>query len=219
MVRGPDDRPMNTGTQAQPDPRSAAGSGRTGKTEDLGGYQAQVPPGEPGEEGEEAEAVAFAEAALGRVTSRLGDASRELDYIVKATDIEGDASPQFRAARDVLAQIQAVEATLMRIFKRRRKQESGDAFVVLAEYSALMSDAEAQLPGPGPGGGPPDSPPPWWRKHWDAIVANLKAAVPHLWAFLSRLFTPTQWTVEGNVATGIFGFAGASLSVTFGKGG
>lgn len=208
---------MGSGMQSQRDPKSAAGSGKQGESEDLGRVRAQVAPAELDEE---RAAIAPAQAALDRVTSRLRDASQELNDIMKATDIEGDASPQFRAARDVLAQIQAVDVSLKRIFKRGRKQESGDAFVVLTEYSALMSDAEAQLPGPGPGGGgPPDSPPPWWRKHWDAIFATLKDAIPHLWAFLSRLFTPTQWTVEGNVGTGILGFASASVSVTFGKAG
>lgn len=207
---------MNTRVQVEGEPERAASSGATAKARSVGGYQVEVAPSELTEE---AEALAHAEAALGRITSRLADASRELAHIVAATDLEGDDSPQYRAATDVLAQIRAVETTLNRIFKKGRHQESGDAFVVLTEYSALMSDAEAQLPGPGPdGGGPPDPTPPWWRQHWNAIVANLKRVVPHLWAFLSRLFTPTQWTVEGNVGTGIFGFASAGLSVTFGKG-
>lgn len=213
----PDDRPMNIKVQVEGEPEPTAGSGLTGKTKDLGGYQVEVAPQELSEEGE---ALAYAEAALGRVTSRLGDASQELNYIVGVLEYEGDDSQQLRDAQEVLSQIQSVEATLRRILRRGRDQESGDAFLVVAQYSALISDAEAaqaRLPGPGPGGGgPPDSPGPW-RRRWDAVVAHIKAALPHLWAFISRLVTPTQWTVEGNVGTGIFGFAGASISVTFGK--
>ena len=168
---------------------------------------------------DEDEALAYAQAALGRVTSRLGYASQELNNIVGVLEFEGNDSRQLRDAQEVLSQIQSVEATLRRIFKRRDKK-SDDAFLVVAQYSALISDAEAaqaDVPGTDPGGGGPPDPPGSWRKRWDAVVAHIKAALPHLWAFISRLFTPTQWTVEGNVGTGIFGFAGASISVTFGK--
>jgi len=70
-----DDRPMNIRVRVEGN-RSRQLARLTGKTKDLGGYQVEVAPQELSEEGE---ALAYAEAALGRVTSRLGDASQELN--------------------------------------------------------------------------------------------------------------------------------------------
>lgn len=193
--------------------------GLEGQSVDLGGSKAQVAPQELGEEEED---IASAQAALDRVTSRLADASRELNEIVNFLEVEGDNSSQLRDAREVLAQIKSVDNILLGIFRRGRGQEPGDAFSAVAQASALLSDAEAardRLPEDDSGGPNPPDPPGWLRAHWNAAVAKLKAAMPQLWAFISRMVTPTQWTVEGNVSTGIFGFAGASISVTFGKAG
>jgi hypothetical protein len=49
------------------------------------------------------------------------------------------------------------------------------------------------------------------------VLEHIKAALTQAWAFISRLITPTTWTVSGTAGTGVFGFASASLSVTFGK--
>jgi hypothetical protein len=210
---------MDSGTQAQHDPKAAKDSGLTGETEDRGGSQAKV--AHLGLD-EEKEAIASAKAALDRATSRLADASRELNEIVNFLKVEGDPR-QLRDAQDVLAQIHSVDNILNVIFRRGRGQEPADAFSAVTQASALESDAEAavdRLPGDDSGGGPnrPD-PPGWLRAHWNAAVASIKSALPQVWAFISGMVTPSQWTVEGSVSTGLFGFAGVSVSVTFGKGG
>jgi hypothetical protein len=178
------------------------------------------------EETEQAAALSFASAALDRVTGKLDDAASDLKGIVH--DLESASDPQqLRDAQQALAQIQEIKDNLGLIFKkfRRKRKDPGDAFSAVAQMSALVSDVEAarerspasdQPPGP-----PPDPPPdpPWYRRLWEAALKNIREALPHLWAFISRLFTPTQWTATGNAGTGIFGFASASISVTFGNGG
>ena len=203
-----------------PEPKPDTEALTTEMTADLFGSQAAVKVKELSEEEEEAEDLAYAEAALARVTSRLGDAADELSELAADLRSAGDDPQQLRAAEQVLDQIQSVEAILGRIFRRRRaRQNPGDAFWVIAQVSALGSDAEAardRWPGTGPDpSGPPPKPP--RRNRWEVALAHIKAAMPHIWAFISRLITPVQWTASGNFGTGIFGIASASITVTFGK--
>jgi len=170
---------------------------------------------------EEADADAAAAAALQRVTSKLKEAESVLTAMAEHLR-SADSNPlQLRDAEQVLGQIKPVETTLDRMLKRRRGQDPGDAFTVVARMSALVSDAErdrtAELDDGPPGPPPPDPPPGWLRRCWNAVLAHFKEAMLHLWAFIANLVTPTQWTVQGNVGTGVFGFASASVSVTFGK--
>jgi len=203
----PDDRSM-TATETEPEPHP---SGKAASEAQAGSHAVQT---------EEDEALSFADAALGRVTSRLGDAASDLNEIVRVLESAGDDPQQLRDAQQALAQIQPIEDFLRRIRKRGRRQDPGDAFSVVAQVSALVSDVEAahdRLPASDSPPGPPPPDRPLLRRLWDGALAKIREALPHLWAFISRLFTPTQWTAAGNVSTGIFGFAGASISVTFGK--
>jgi hypothetical protein len=203
-----------------PEPKPDTEALTTEMTADLFGSQAAVKVKELSEEEEEAEDLAYAEAALARVTSRLGDAAGELSEFAADLRSAGDDPQQLRAAEQVLDQIQSVEDILQRIFRRRRaRQNPGDGFSVVAQVSALVSDAETDTdrwPGTGPDpSGPPPKPP--RRSPWKVALAHIKDALPHIWAFISRLITPVQWTASGNVGTGIFGIASASITVTFGK--
>ena len=68
---------------------------------------------------------------------------------------------QLRDAEQVLGQIKPVETILDRMLKRGRGQDAGDAFTVVAQMSALVSDAEAARDRAGGlDDGPPDPPPP-----------------------------------------------------------
>jgi hypothetical protein len=204
-----------TAPEPNPDPEARP----TEKAAELAASQA-VAYKELSKEDEEAEDLAFAAAALARVTSRLNDAAGDLFGLACDLRSAGDDPQQLRAAEQVLDQIQSVEDSLSRILRRRRaRQNPGDAFSVVAQVPALVSDAEAardrwQGTGPDPSGPPPKPP---RRGPWEAALANIKAALPHIWAFISRLITPAQWTASGSVGTGIFGIASASISVTFGK--
>jgi hypothetical protein len=198
-----------TATETGPEPQPA---GKAASEAPDGSYAVQT---------EEAAALSFASAALGRVTRKLDDAASDLKEIVDDPESASDDSQQLRDAEQAVAQIQEIKDNLRRIFKRGKSQDPGDAFSAVAQVSALVSDVEAACDrspaSDSPPGPPPDRPP--LRRFWDAALAKIREALPHLWAFISRLFTPTQWTATGNVGTGIFGFASASISVTFGNGG
>ncbi|ERR1700722_1500683 len=207
---------MSDATATAPDPEDAEARPAEKAAEPTGGQAVQYEP--VSEEAEEAADLAYAEAALGRVTSRLGAAAGELSELADDLRITGDDPQQLRAAEDVLDQIQSVEALLgLKLRKRKAGQNPGDGFSVVAQTSALVSDTEAARDrwpenDPDPSGPPPKPP----RHIWDAALKHIKDALPHIWAFISRLITPVQWTASGTVGTGIFGIASASLTVTFG---
>lgn len=196
-----------TETQTEPEP-----TGKPTSEVHAGNYAVQT---------EEDEALSFASAALDLVTSNLDDAASDLDEIVRGLESAGDDPRQLRDAQQALAQIQSIKVNLLGIFKRRKRkrQDPGDAFSAIAQVSALVSDVEAACDGLPASDSPPGPPPhrPPLRHFWDAALAAIRKALPHLWEFISRLFTPTQWTATGNVGTGIFGFASASIAVTFGN--
>jgi hypothetical protein len=197
-----------TATETAPEPRP---TGKVVSEAPVGNYAVQ---------NEDEAALSFASAALGRVTSKLDDAASDLKDIVRDLESAGDDPQQLRDAQQALAQIQPIEDFLGRIRKRGRHQDPGDAFAAVAQMSALVSDVEAaqdRLPASDSPPGPPPPDRPLLSRLWQAALAKIREALPHLWAFISRLFTPTQWTATGNVSTGIFGFAGASISVTFGN--
>jgi hypothetical protein len=52
---------------------------------------------------------------------------------------------------------------------------------------------------------------------WGSVQEWLGEAGKKLWAMISRLVKVKEWTITGTVGTGVFGFTGASISVTFGK--
>jgi hypothetical protein len=215
-----DDRPMSA-TQTAPEPeKKPAGKAASEAQDGPFAFETEQDETEQ-EETEQAAALSFASAALDRVTGKLDDAASDLKGIVH--DLESASDPQqLRDAQQALAQIQEIKDNLGLMFKkfRRKRKDPGDAFSAVAQMSALVSDVEAarerSLASDQPPGPPPD--PPWYRRLWEAALKNIREALPHLWAFISRLFTPTQWTATGNAGTGIFGFASASISVTFGNG-
>jgi hypothetical protein len=224
-----DYRPM-TATETAPVPEPPRG-GKAASEARVGNYAFRTGEDVRTDEdvqAEEDEALRFASAALGRVKSKLDGAAGDLEQIVRdleARDLEsagedGDRQ-QIHDAEQALAQIQPLIDFLGRLRKRGRHQDPGDALSVVAQMSALTSDVEAardRSPASDSPPGPPPHRPPLYRL-WDAALGKIREALPHVWAFISRLFTPTQWSVAGNVSTGIFGFAGASISITFGSSG
>jgi hypothetical protein len=210
-------------TQTAPEPEKqpagkAASEAQDGpfafETEEDGPFAVQA---------EEEAALSFASAALDRVKGKLDDAASDLNEIVHDLESASDDPQQLLDAQQALAQIQEIKYNLslmFKKFKRRKRQDPGDALSATTQMSALVSDVEAARDGSPASDQPPGPPPhrPPLRQFWDAALAKIREALPHLWAFISRLFTPTQWTATGNVGTGIFGFASASISVTFGSG-
>lgn len=53
----------------------------------------------------------------------------------------------------------------------------------------------------------------WWKKVWEA----LKSAASWLLVAICRLTTVKEWTFNGQVGTGMLGFAQAGFTVTFGR--
>ena len=96
---------------------------------------------EPSEEAEEAEDLAYANAALLRVTRRLDDAAGGLSELAVSLRSAGDDPEQLGAAEQVLDQIPSLKDILRRIRKRGRKhQNPGDAFSVVTQVTALPPD-------------------------------------------------------------------------------
>jgi hypothetical protein len=211
-------------TQTAPEPKKQPASKAASEAQD-GPFAFETDQDGPlADQTEEEAALSLASAALDRVTGKLDDAASDLNEIVHDLKSASDNPQQLRDAQQALAQIQEIKdnlSLLFKKFKRRKRQDPGDALSATAQMSALVSDVEAARDGSPTSDQPPGPPPhrPTLRQRWDAALAKIREALPHLWAFISRLFTPTQWTATGNAGTGIFGFASASISVTFGNGG
>jgi hypothetical protein len=172
---------------------------------------------EPSAAAEEAEDLAYANAALLRVTRRLDDAAGGLSELAVSLRSAGDDPEQLGAAEQVLDQIQSLKDILPRIIKRGRKhQNPGDAFSVVTQVTALVSDAEAasdRWPETGPAGPPPKPP---QRSAFKVALGHLKEALPHLGAYLPPDHAGAA-DCQRHRRHRIFGIASATITVTFGK--
>ena len=51
---------------------------------------------------------------------------------------------------------------------------------------------------------------------WDTLWDTLKKVVPRVWSMVWHLVKVKEWTVSGQVGTGLLGLAHAGISITFG---
>lgn len=64
--------------------------------------------------------------------------------------------------------------------------------------------------------GPPE-PPEGWDKLKEVLKAAIRAISQHLWQIISTALTLKEWSIEGELGTGILGFASVKMALTFGK--
>lgn len=54
-------------------------------------------------------------------------------------------------------------------------------------------------------------------KNWALAIATwIKRISAQLWQLLSRLMTPKEWKIKGDVGTGVLGLANVGIEITFG---
>lgn len=118
---------------------------------------------------------------------------------------EGVEREQRAFAQQIISDIDQLAATARELVAQGADQEPGLAFSSIAQATAIktkLKHASKQFSG---------------KTIWNAAKTALKNAVPKLWSLISHLVKVKEWSVTGQVGTGVFGFAQASVSVTFGK--
>jgi hypothetical protein len=140
--------------------------------------------------------------ALDEVTRLLADMLRRQSYagLVESADLEEQAV----LAERIMPEVRQLAGTARELVARGPDQKPDMAFSAAAQMTALGSEVR------------------YARKRytanmvWSKIWATLKRVAPRLWSLISHLVKVKEWSVTGQVGTGVLGLAQASISVTFG---
>jgi hypothetical protein len=152
--------------------------------------------------------AAAAEADYELVREAIAEVRAQMRAITQELDRIQDA--QWAQARQVDTQLARLAEITGSVLAAGPGQDPGVGLAATQLASVTRQEVKsgrAQFGGRtmGGGGGP-----------WDAAWAWMKRLSRRLWSMLSNLLHVTEWSVTGQVGTGPFGLASASISVTFG---
>ena len=199
------DRGEGTGSEQEPDPGLPSNSS-------LSDQEGRSPP-EADQETGGYDRDAAASEDLRVLVSGLEEVSLLLSGLVvtlmqrqlnQAVDEQPDFVEQVELAGGISSEVSRLSNTVRDLAARGPNQQPDLAFSATTQMTALQSDVK------------------YARKRfsavstWTKIWENLKRVVPRLWSLISHLVKVKEWSVTGQVGTGVFGFAQASISVTFG---
>jgi hypothetical protein len=147
------------------------------------------------------------------LVNALDEVSRELTHLAEALRQESsertnrslDLDEQAALAEQIVPEVRLLTGTARKLVARGTDQEPDLAFSAAAQMTALKSDlrfAKKRY---------------FQNRAWAKVWAALKRAAPRLWSLISHLVKVKEWSVTGEVGTGVLGLARASISVTFGK--
>jgi hypothetical protein len=143
--------------------------------------------------------------ALDKVTRQLKELTDTLEqHLAEGVAPSPDVEEQLHLAKQIAPEISQLKDAVTELPERRLNQEPDLAFSATAQMTAVMSEvgyAKKQFP---------------VTRMWKKIWATLKTAAPRLWSLISHLVKVKEWSVIGEVGTGVLGLAKASISVTFG---
>ena len=110
---------------------------------------------------------------------------------------------QLAVSDQVLSAVQQMQHEVDEMFRKGAGQDPGPAFSAVAHATSARSGTK------------------YARKHWpgrlwDTAWDALRRMFPLLWSIIGHLVKVKEWTVGGQVGTGVLGIAQASISVTFG---
>jgi hypothetical protein len=156
--------------------------------------------------------LAAARRDLRVVVSSLDEASRQLKGLAdelrcrSPEKVSGGLEPdeEIEIADQIASSIDQLTAGAKGLVARGLDQKPDLAFSVVAQMAAVeteVKDARERLPTTGT-----------WMRVW----AILKRVSLRLWSLISHLVKVKEWSVTGEVGTGVLGLAKASISVKFG---
>lgn len=121
----------------------------------------------------------------------------------EAATLQSGQEPQLESAAQALSEVQQMRREVAEMLQRGAGQDPGLGFSAAAHVASARSNikyAKKRWPG----------------RLWDAAWDTLRRMFPLLWSIIGNLVKVKEWTVGGQIGTGVLGIAQASISVTFG---
>jgi len=141
-------------------------------------------------------------AAVQEFTEAITQLRAEL--IQEAHDRQTMHDSQLAVSDQVLSAVQQMQLELDEMLRKGANQEPGIGFSAVAHAASAKSGTKYARKR--------------WPGHlWDAAWDALRRMFPLLWSIIGHLVKVKEWTVGGQVGTGLLGLAQASISVTFGS--
>ena len=111
---------------------------------------------------------------------------------------------QLGVSAQVLSAVQQMQLEIAEMLRKGTNQDPGLGFSATAHAASARSGTKYARKR-------------WQGPLWDAAWDTLRSRIfPLLWNIIARLVRVKEWTVGGQVGTGVLGIAQASISVTFG---
>ena len=147
------------------------------------------------------------------LVSALDDVSHQLADLVEtlgeqsseSVDGQPDLENQLVLAEQIAPQVGQLKGAAEELVAHGLDQTPDLAFSATAQMTALQNEVR------------------YARKRyranraWAKIWGALKRIAPRLWSLISHLVKVKEWSVTGQVGTGVLGLAQASICVTFGQ--
>jgi hypothetical protein len=157
--------------------------------------------------------LAAAREDLSILVSALDDVSHQLANLVEtlreqsseSIDRQPDLENQLVLAEQIAPTVSQLKGVAEELVADGLDQTPDLAFTATAQMTALQSEVR------------------YARKRyranraWGKIWGALKRIAPRLWSLISHLVKVKEWSVTGQVGTGVLGLAQASIRVTFGQ--
>jgi len=171
------------------------------KVSDLGNDGASPPGSDAGYD-----ATAAAREDYAAIAEGLEVITQELQKIADELRLHTvpDVNPEeLQVAERQQGACKNLDASLAEMLERGPGQDPDLAFSVHAQSASLK-------------GGTKYARKRWPGRAWDTIWHTLKRILPLVWSFISHLVRVREWSVSGQVGTGLVGLLQAKISVTFG---
>jgi hypothetical protein len=194
------------------DPRTETGSEGTGDAgSEPAGDAGSEPAGDADSEAYDRQAAARED--LGALVNALDEVSRQLSRLAdglrhessEETDRSPDREEQLALAEQIAPEVRLLTGTATELVAQGTDQEPDLAFSAAAQMAALRSDLRFAKKRYSVNRA--------WKKIWEVLTR----AAPRLWSLISHLVKVKEWSVTGEIGTGVLGLAQARISVTFGK--
>jgi hypothetical protein len=170
------------------------------------GTAEHIPEGGEGSIGEISREVAAEVADLaGRLDRSLDEADATLEQILSDPDLPLEQRSQYEEIRDDIANCKSSSA---RVAAAPPDQLVADAATAVADVAGMTGSVDVLDAAVGSNSK--------WRSLWERFRRLLSEVPSLLWRMISRLVTVRQWTLAGEINSGMFPGGKASITITFG---
>lgn len=146
--------------------------------------------------------------------------SDALQQLVELKVVREEEPEEFHTRiRDICS---AIESTVEQLIEAKQDQEKRrHAFAAMSSVSMLDSEVTSLISRMGGLRQAAGAKAQRATTVWNWLTSHLKPIIQRisarLWQFISRLMTPTSWTVQGDAGVSLFGLKGdVGISITFG---